>query len=498
MSMADEDDITGAIDTSDNSGAAPVAASPPGQSYPGMTPVEDDSGTAPKTQSPQGAPPQEDQSRSGVDFNASHVPGNTKRIIAYLMGADAAHPQTIDQLGAQVDPEGKLHPSDRNLLAIDAAREQGGDQAAWQLMQSNRVAYNAQTAFAKTALQGTPQKPADLNAAIDAANKAQTNVLDGSSIQFAPSQGGVTATVTMHGTTQPQVIPLSTQAFSQFLDVGGDGQWDKIMDQGAPATLQRLSQQNPAQAPQQAQGPSNSTPTLNPRKATWPTPPQAVAPPAPQAQAPAPAKVDPWAKRFDDANDPSKTNYGEELEARGDAMFGANNSATRRQRQEWMAAQEQQDLNRQGKIEEAHEKGLQANERARITGGSRERVAETTAQGKLEGWKYSSDSKQAIAQIAADAKAAQAGNKQAQDRIESARKVISAKRATGASLTPEDEALEKQLVGRAAAPQAPTPQAQAPQQQPQRSPQDAQALSWAQANPNDPRAAKIKQRLGVQ
>lgn len=470
MSMADEDNAAGAIDTSDdNSGAAPVAASPPGQSYPGMTPAQDDSGTSPKTQSPQGAPPQEDQSRSGVDFNASHVPGNTKRIIAYLMGADAAHPQTIDQLGAQVDPEGKLHPSDRNLLAIDAAREQGGDQAAWQLMQSNRVAYNAQTAFAKTALQGTPQKPADLNAAIDAANKAQSNVLDGSSIQFAPSQGGVTATVTMHGTTQPQVIPLSMQAFSQFLDVGGDGQWDKIMDQGAPATLQRLSQQNPAQ---QAPRPANSTPTLNPRKAQWPTPPQAAASPAPQAQAPATTqKVDPWAKAFDDAADPSKTNYGEELETRANAMFGANNSATTRQRQEWMAAQEQQDLNRNAKIEEAREKGVQANERARITGGSRERVAETTAKGKLEGWKYSSDAKQAAAQIAADAKAAQAGNKQAQDRVESARKVIAAKRATGATITPEDEALEKQLVGRAGAapqpaaaqaPQAPTPQAQQP------------------------------------
>jgi hypothetical protein len=28
--------------------------------------------------------------------------------------------------------------------------------------------------------------------------------------------------------------------------------------------------------------------------------------------------------------------------------------------------------------------------------------------------------------------------------------------------------------------------------------QDQQALSWANSNPNDPRAALIKQRLGVQ
>jgi hypothetical protein len=46
-----------------------------------------------------------------------------------------------------------------------------------------------------------------------------------------------------------------------------------------------------------------------------------------------------------------------------------------------------------------------------------------------------------------------------------------------------------------AAPQArPTPAAQPPAM----SPEDAAALDWAQANPNDPRAAQILQRLGVQ
>jgi len=50
------------------------------------------------------------------------------------------------------------------------------------------------------------------------------------------------------------------------------------------------------------------------------------------------------------------------------------------------------------------------------------------------------------------------------------------------------------------APEPPPKPAGGPQTapQPQVSPQDKEALDWANANPNDPRAAKIKQRLGVQ
>ena len=37
----------------------------------------------------------------------------------------------------------------------------------------------------------------------------------------------------------------------------------------------------------------------------------------------------------------------------------------------------------------------------------------------------------------------------------------------------------------------------APPNQPAMSPEDKQAAAWANANPNDPRAAKIKQQLGL-
>src|SRR5712664_273696 len=64
----------------DNSGAAPV--------MPPAAQQGDNSGAAPVTPG-QPQQPAQQGSRSGVDFNAAHVPGNMKRIVSYLMGADA-------------------------------------------------------------------------------------------------------------------------------------------------------------------------------------------------------------------------------------------------------------------------------------------------------------------------------------------------------------------------------------------------------------------------
>ena len=247
-------DDGGAIpeDDNDNSGAAPVMGGETANGGGTMHPAEDDSTGVNQAAADQ--PNQRFKGYGGLNFTPSDVPENAKNIVAYLMGAGAAHPQSIDQVGQQVDPEGKMPPSDRNVLAIDKVRETHGDNAAWSLMQANRVAYNAKAAFAKTALEGTPQKPADLNAAVDAANQAQTHVLDGSNVLFQPAQGGVTATVKLPGNSEPQQIALSPQAFKSFLDVGGDGQWDKVVDHSAPATLERLAKQYPIQQGQPQQG----------------------------------------------------------------------------------------------------------------------------------------------------------------------------------------------------------------------------------------------------
>jgi hypothetical protein len=51
-------------------------------------------------------------------------------------------------------------------------------------MQGNRAAFNPQQAAAFAAINGVPGKPADINYAIDAANKAEQHVLDGSTVKF--------------------------------------------------------------------------------------------------------------------------------------------------------------------------------------------------------------------------------------------------------------------------------------------------------------------------
>lgn len=471
----DEDQAAGAIDTSDdNSGAAPVTPLPQSSAQPGAieTPVEDDSGTSPPAQA-QAAPQQPpEQNGPGGSPPSGPLAGIGRKIVSYLMGDGAAHPDTLEQIAKQVDPEGKLPPADRNLLAFDKIRDTKGDSAAWSILQANRVAYNAQTAFAKTALTGTQQKPADIGAAIDAANKAQANVLDGSNVSFAHHGSGVTATVNMHGTTQPQVIQLSPQAFASWLDVGGDGQWDKVVQNSAPATLQKLSQQYPAQqtgaatvgAPAQAR---QARPAAAPQPAPQPAPqgggdddneapaapqaPQQAAQAAPPRQAQArdvTAGDQPALPGTHDAqghslqgNKQPDTNYGEELEARADKMFGpAGNTATTKEREQWMSAQEQESEKLKNNVEVATEKGNKANERARITGSSRNEGESIKAGAKMEAAKTYSAGRQAaaMAKIAQEQAREEAINGRSNKSIAMA--ALRTKVGTGSKLTPQEQA----------------------------------------------------------
>lgn len=506
MSMTDDDQ--GAIDTGDdNSGAAPVMSSSPG--LPAQSPpVNDDAGGVDAAAQQQAQQPQ----RPDSPFDVTKVPGNAKRIIAYLMGADAAPPQTLDQYGQHIDPEGRMSPADRNILAIHAAREQGGDNAAWQLMQANRVAYNAQTAFAKTALQGTQQKPADIHAAVDAANKAQSNVLDGSNIQFAASHGGVTATVTMPGSSQPQTMMLSPQQFSQFLDVGGDGQWDKIMEHSAPATLQRLASSGGAQPsrgmtrldqmkplPKAAPAAQQQQPGDQGDEDTQ----QASAPPSDAVRSGRPIARDvtegdqPAIPGTHDANGhhigpeaPDRSNYGDELEARSRQIFMGVSQEP--ERQQWMAQQEEKELERGNKIDVAAETGKRRLEVARATGQSRENVADINSKAKLQGWQYASDAKLKVAQSQLAAKITQQENTNANAAQTRELKMIQTKLMTAKELTPQEQAIVDTMPGAAqAGAQVTAPQqrqqAPQPQQNTQRPPVQGAKLykgQWYTRGPN--------------
>lgn len=522
----------------DNSGAAPVVPTPQSQPQPGaiQTPVEDDSGTSPPAPA-QAAPAQAAEPTLGNAPPSGPLAGVGRKLVSYLMGAGAAHPDVLEQIGKEVDPEGKLPPADRNLLALDKVRSsQGGDNAAWSIMQANRVAYNAQTAFASTALKGTPQKPADIGAAIDAANKAQANVLDGSNVSFAHHGSGITATVTMPGTTQPQTIQLSPQAFAQWLTVGGDGQWDKVMQKSAPATLQALSQQYPAQAQ------TGTAAVGAPAQARQARPAAAAAPqpsdqqgddeqdagddsgssPAPaQAQGPAPVKT-PTARDVTAGDQPAlpgthdaqgrslvgtakpQTNYGEELEARADKMFGpAGNTATAKEREQWMSQQEQESEKLKNNIDVSAEKGKNALAVAQQTGAARNEGEKIKAAAKVTSSEnYSQGRLQAaLAKVQQQEQAER--QKNGHSATATAMAALRTKVGTGIKLNENEQAYWDNVIKGTPEPAAPAGAQRAPAAAPSRPAAtsgntDADARAWLAANPNDPKAAAVRKKLGMQ
>lgn len=470
-------DNEGAIDTGDqsvqedNSGAAPVMG--------GAIPGEDNSGAAPvMPASTQGGA--SDQQHFTPDLNPAHVPGNMKRIVSYLMGSDAVPPQALDQAAQQADPQGQMSPGDRNLVAIDKAAETGGQEAAWKLLQANRVAFNAKQAFARTALHGIQGKPADLNAAVDAANQAEQHIPDGSNVKFARSQNGVTATVTVPGTSQPQQIQLTPEQFDKWLDVGGDGQWDKAHQASVPATLQRLSKVGAVTGvPYKATSPAGDT--QRPKTNVGKTPSSLNLSGSDEIPEPA----------------PDTTGYDPQMKARAAKMFP--NSI--QQQDQWITAQEQREAEMQNKVDVAHETGENRIKAARETGMSRERSAQAAAGGRVDAAKLYSGAKLEAAKVANAAKIKQLEQSGANKQEEGQRKLAQTYLVTGQPVPPHlqkyiDNGTDAALATQGGQPQQRAPAQAAPAKQ--MSAHDQQAAAWAKANPNDPRAAQIMQKLGAQ
>jgi hypothetical protein len=289
----------------DDSGAAPVMAGNPDQSYGGaiQTDVSDaaqnaqqpmpavgyDPKTSPGAQAgwnppgagpasydpaaPQGASaaagfsPPKPEGGVGMSSEAAGFQNDGRKIKAMLMGYGAAPMQKVEELSQAVDPDGKLPQGDRNVLAIHKALTEHGEDYAKGIVQALRTQYQAKQSFAMAAFDGSKDKPPNISAAIDAANKAQADIPDGSNISFSASHGAgtgaVTATVSMAGSKEPQVVQLSPKAFREWLNVGGEGQFDHAYDRGSPAILTALAQKYPVdptadQAPAAEQKPEEA------------------------------------------------------------------------------------------------------------------------------------------------------------------------------------------------------------------------------------------------
>lgn len=346
-------------------------------------------------------------------------------IVSYLHGADAVPPQVVDKLKESVDPQGQLPEDDRNLMAVWKARQLGGTEAAWQVLQAQRRMYDAKASFASAALNGVAGKPSDINAAAAAANQAYTHIPDGSQVQFQPAPAGVTATVTARG-AHPLTVNLTPEQFNQWLDVGKDGQFDNVYEQGGAAQILQKVAQGPGK-PLRQPGAQPMPPQGQPQTGQ-PQPQMGARPqrPMPPRQARVMDPADPRADQHDkdymfDAQghytgpaDPNEEvgRSSPELEAQADRIFGKGNVNAQPERQKWLNEQEAAEEERQNKVDIARG-GQQAKiEVARQTGVSRVDAAKAGADARVQ-----SADINANARVTAAGLRSQAMNQQVQARL---------------------------------------------------------------------------------
>lgn len=364
--------------------------------------------------------------------------GPIKRIISYLMGADAAHPHELEASSQGADPSGRLPASARNVLAVEqAAQGEGGPDAAWKLVQGHRVAFNAKQAFGYAALNGAAGKPPDIEAAVDAANKAQSHVLDGSEVRFTRSPQGVTATV-ISPEGQPQHIPLSPDQFRAYLNVGGEGQFDKLMQNGIPAAIQRLASQDTAsrvnrQLPQRPQAPQQQGEAI--ATGIRPESEGSAAAPAPKPQD---GQTQPTAE--------DGPGYSRQMEERASRIFPWASQS--QQKEAWLAQQSAREDEQENKLNIAKAGAGSRVDAATARAGSTVEAQRLKNEGganvqeiKNKGWQYASEQKRLAAEAKVKGEADKLASSNANQAQTRALRVIQEKLRTLQTLTPQEQSI---------------------------------------------------------
>jgi hypothetical protein len=478
-----------------------------------------------------GAPGVTQEDLSKTDISGSVPP--QQRVASMIMGEGAMTPEQTAQVVHAADPGNTQPPGNKNLLALHALVQKGDTKGAVAFMQGQRMLFMPKQAMAYMATEGIQGKPPDINAAIANANEAEQHILDGSNVKFSHGgDGNITATVTAAPGQPARVISLTLPQFQQYLNPKGDGQWDKLMNSTVPATLQAVAtrDQSTSDSVNAAYGAPGAKPgeTASPERETGgeedegPAPSKAVQTGKAQAmdvtQGDQPAQPGQFDKAGHYTGKPVKSfsdqqaeadpqGYGSELEKRSRSIYP--DVGHEAERQQWMEAQEEKEAERQNKIGVAAEKGKNETERARIIGGSRVQAADVTGQHREGAAKtfagarmYSADrageAQKAKALAMLDAAAKREAGIQGRSDQRNAASLLRQKLANEA-ITPLTDEEKKQVAAytgtAAGAPQAPSGQPAAP---PSGKPDiHQQAIAWAQAHPNDPRAAQIMQKNGM-
>jgi len=283
---------TSALDTGEQDTQSFASGGPVDDQNEGFNYSQPDQADAPASQAIPEQPQQQDAGAGLVSNLTSDGEGkraafdlqsgsNPQRLVGYVKGVDG-DPQLADAMAKKVDPQGQMDADTRNIKAV-AAASTPEDQA--KVVASNIQAFNAKTAFARAALNGSQSKSADINASTVAATQAYTHMLDGKSAVFQPSQNGVTVTVKdLAGKDPPEATELTQPQYNDLLNMGKHGQYDNMYEHGIKPVLQIVKQQAGTAVGQPQGQPGQQQPQGQPQQQPQGQPQQQQQPQQPQGQ----------------------------------------------------------------------------------------------------------------------------------------------------------------------------------------------------------------------
>lgn len=371
-------------------------------------------GTATDDQSAGDDFPFSDQEDQGQDQTQQAQPAQQQSIpqqlMQYVMGTDAAPPQLVQAAEQKVDPNGEMDEDMRRLATISTVGSIAGPEAAWPVIQHYRKSYDTYKAYASAALNGSDDKPADLDEAIHAANQAFPNVVDGTKVSFTRDvNDNVVATVTNVGQDKPFFKQSLTVPQFYELMRGNSGQYDNVIEKGAANAIKEaasgegrqvtqnvpIPQARPTGANPQApattspgaqMAPSGDNAPASPggdTQAAAATPPQgAFAPPTAQPQGlPSQIYTPPNARPSQPQGERPFNNYDAEAQALGidnPRMVEMSHKmfpyvSQEKQRLQWLAEANQHNADEENKIKAAQMKTDTQERIAEMRGGVSER-----------------------------------------------------------------------------------------------------------------------------